>query len=265
MQQHEVAEALFQQAVELRVNALGTSHLEVAASLSKLGATQVSLKKFDDAFENLRRAQKIATDKLGRQHKTVAQIMAHLACLYFEAGQILASQATFEDALEIYRNVWSDQDDRDSCMLQLTDTLCNIGSLQNKRKRYTEAIASFSEALDLQRGILATNHPRLISTLDNLGYSHSKAREYENSLHCYKTMMRAQISQFGNFTEECYETLCKQTLMLEKLGRLRECIPLLEDALKTQENLRVGGPVLEQTRKLLHNAQKKLKKQRLEK
>jgi hypothetical protein len=37
--------------------------------------------------------------------------------LYFEAGEFFAAQASFQDALDIYRTIWKDQVDRDGCMV----------------------------------------------------------------------------------------------------------------------------------------------------
>lgn len=149
MGNHEKAETLFVKAVEIRKATLGDDQLEVAASLSKLGSTRVALKKFDEALTDLREATRIARYKVGTQHKTVAQCLSNIGYLYFQAGELLAAEATFRDALDIYRAVWSSDADRDSCMAQLTDTLCNIGSILNKRKKYPDAISSFNEALDV--------------------------------------------------------------------------------------------------------------------
>jgi tetratricopeptide (TPR) repeat protein len=119
MKEYEEAEDLFCQAIQIRRQTLGPDHLEVAASLSKLGQTRVFQHKLEEAFEDLRLAVKIARQVLGYQHKTVAQMLCHTACLYFEAGEFFAAQASFQDALDIYRMIWKDQVDRDGCMVRL--------------------------------------------------------------------------------------------------------------------------------------------------
>ena len=232
-----MAENLFVEAVQIREQTLGVDHLEVAASLSKLGAAQTALGKYDEAFVNLRRALKIARDTLGHEHKTVAQMLCHLACLYFEAGELMSSEASFQDALEIYRRVWSSAENRDACMTQLTDTLLNVGSIQNRRKRFAAAVASFSEALDLQRGIPGLDELRVISTLDNLGYSYSKMKDYSAALSCYRKMYRAQLAQSVTFTSACYETFRKEILMFEKQRRYQEAMDEAKEVLQTVKSL----------------------------
>lgn len=259
MQQHATAEEILCRAVAIRRKVLGNDHLDLAvsntsvvrtwyfqhfshrrvlafrfqqASLAKLGSAQVVLQKFDDALQNLREALRITRKTLGRSHKTVAHILCHIACLYFEAGELFSAQATFEDALEIYREVFSTDADRDACMAQMTETLCNIGSIQNRRKNFSGAIDSFREALDLQRGIMGHDHPRVIASLDNLGYSFSKNKFYNQALTCYKEMLNAQLSVDGAFTSEYCDALKKQILIYEKLKNLDGAIKATKKALE---------------------------------
>lgn len=284
MRHHAVAEKLLAEAVQTREKTLGKGHVEVAASLSKLGSARIALGKFEEAFTDLRRALKIAQSQhepgCKQANKTVAQMQCHLACLYFEKGELFAAQATFQDALDIYRKVWKQETEpsghssgqpplspstknRDALMLQLTDTLCNIGSILNRRKCFAQAIPHFQEALDLQRGILESDHPRIISTLDNLAYSYSKNREYARAVTCYRTMLRAQISQSGTFTEECLLTFRKRILMYDKLRLIVEAVNDTKDVLRLQKTLLPKDDVLVlETKALLEELLLKKKSQK---
>jgi tetratricopeptide (TPR) repeat protein len=261
MKQFDNAEELFLKAIQIRQETLGPEHLEVAASLSKLGQTRVFQHKLEEAFEDLRLACKIARLNLGYEHKTVAQMLCHTACLYFEAGELFAAQASFQDALDIYRNIWSDQVDRDGCMAQLTDTLCNIGSIQNRRKRFDDAVQSFKEALDLQRGIIGHDHPRVVATLDNLAFSYSKTRDYASALTCYKKMLRAQISHSGTFSDECFETFRKQVVMYEKLKRFPDAVEDVKETLRLQKSMLPRNcDIVVHTKMLLEELTEKMKR-----
>lgn len=244
MGNYKAGETLLAQAVGIRREVLHGDHLDLAvslaitlfvlkasissslsfvlsqASLGKLGAAQVVLCKFDDAYDNLREAIRIIRKTLGRSHKTMAQILTVLACAYFEVGELLSAQATFEDAVEIYSEIFPTDSDRDGCMLQMTEAMCNVGSIQNKRRKFCEATVTFTRAIDLQRGIMGHDNPRVIASLDNLGYSFSKNKSYNRALSCYKEMLNAQLSCYGTFTPECCQTLKKQILIYEKLKDL---------------------------------------------
>ncbi|VEU38061.1 unnamed protein product [Pseudo-nitzschia multistriata] len=118
-------------------------------------------------------------------------------------------------------------------MAQLTETLCNIGSIQNKRKNFSGAIESFREALYLQRGILGHDHPKVIATLDNLAYSFSKSKSYNQALICYREMLSAEISRYGSFTLECCDTLAKQVLILGKLKKVDDALQVVNKYLES--------------------------------
>jgi tetratricopeptide (TPR) repeat protein len=209
MQQHQLAANLFQEAVQIRKQT--ASQLEVAASLAKLGLAQASLGSSEQAFASLRQALAISRQELG-SHKTTAQMLCHLGCFYFETGELFAAQATFQDAYDMYQQVWNHQSsDQQACLVQMVDTLCNIGSIQNRRKRYNDGIETFQQALEL-----ITEDAKKVATLDNLAYSYSKVKDYANALACYQKMLRLQ-SKAPAFTDECFETFRKQVLMHEKL------------------------------------------------
>lgn len=201
--------------------------------MAKLGSARTALRKFDEGLCDLRESLKITRRVLGRNHRTVAQILCHIACLYFEAGELFSAQNTFEDALEMYRGLFQIEADRDACMAQMTESLCNIGSIQSKRKHFSSAIESFREALYLQRGILGHDHPRVIATLDNLAYSFSKSKSYNQALTCYKEMLNAQISHYGSFTGECCDTLAKQVLIYGKLKSVDDAVKVVTKYLES--------------------------------
>jgi len=251
------AEEAFLRALTIRRNVLESDHLDLAATLAKLGSARTALGKFDDGLYDLREALKISLNVLGRKNRTVAQILCHIACLYFEAGELFSAQSTFEDSLEIYRGVFKVEPDRDACMAQLTETLCNIGSIQNKRKHFSGAIESFREALYLQRGILGHDHPKVIATLDNLAYSFSKSKLYNQALTCYKGMLSAEISHYGSFTGECCDTLAKQIIVYGKLKKVDDAVEVVSKYLESiqvkleQEDGVRKNPVVEELKQML--------------
>jgi tetratricopeptide (TPR) repeat protein len=230
--------------------------------LGKLGSAQVVLRKFDDAHENLREAIRIIRKTLGRCHKTMAQLLSMLACLYFEVGELFSAQATFEDAVDIYREVFPTESDRDACMLQMTEAMCNTGSIQNKRKNFTEATHSFTQALALQRGIMGHDNPRVIASLDNLGYSYSKNKSYNRALSCYKEMLSAQLSRYGAFTPECCETLKKQIVIYEKLKDLNGAIKATKKALDKVSALPTSDDCIAEIQRIRSGLKRKRKNQK---
>eukprot|EP00536_Pseudo-nitzschia_multiseries_P017829 jgi/Psemu1/70346/estExt_Genemark1.C_18540008 len=259
------AEEAFLRALAIRMNVLEPDQLDLAATLAKLGSARTTLGKFDEGLHDLREALKISRRVLGRNSRSVAQILCHIACLYFETGELFSAQSTFEDALEIHRCVFQIEPDRDACMAQLTETLCNIGSIQNKRKNCSGAVESFREALYLQRGILGHDHPKVIATLDNLAYSFSKSKLYNQALICYKEMLSAEISHYGSFTGECCDTLAKQIVIYGKLKKVDDAVEVVTKYLgsiqsKSDQDGDWKNPVAEELMKMLSDLKSAKKK-----
>ena len=258
MGDHEKATEMFKQAIMIRRKVLGKDHLDLAASLGKLGCAEIVIGQYDDARQHLREASGIIHKTMGRTNKSMAQITCHLACLYYEVGELFASQATFEDALDIYRGIFTSESDRDACMTQITETLCNIGSIQNKRKNFEQATESFREALDLQRGIMSHSDQRIIASLDNLAYSLYKTKSYHQALSCYKEMSKAQLSHYGKFTSDCCETLKKMVLIYDKLHDLDGAMRDTKKALEQAQVL----PCSKDTMHEIHNIRSEIKRKR---
>lgn len=140
-------------------------------------------------------------------------------------------------------------------------SLCNIGSIQNRRKRFDDAIATFKEALDLQRGVMGHDHPRVVATLDNIAYSYSKTRDYPAALTCYKKMLRAQVSHCGTFSDECFDTFRKQVLMYEKLKLFSEAVDEIKETLRLQKSmLSKNSEIIARTKEMREEITEKLKR-----
>ena len=257
--QYELALPLLQEAVQIRRDTTNQPE-QVATSLSKLGLTRLALGQRDAAHDDLCRALELARQAGSSNNSQVAQILGHLGAFYFQVDELYASLASFTQALAIYRELWPGETDRDACMAQLTNTLCNIGTIQNRRQQYTDAIASFQEALDLQRGILGHDDPRVIATLDNLGYSYSKHKDYAKALQCYRKLLRAQISHQGTFHADCLESFRKQLYMYEKLDKIEEAVAETKEIVQLQKSLlrNQNDPVIRKTLQLQKKFQQKL-------
>jgi len=206
---YDEAESVLYEAIVLRKQTLGPYHKDVAASCIKLGHVLTRLKKHDDAIKAFKDALHISRDHHDDHQVQSAQILCHIGCLYYDAKELMAAQATFSEALSLYRQ----QDEPKS----VSETLCNVGSIQLKRKNFKDAINSFSEALHLQRRIWGDNNSRVIATLDNLGYANSKNKDYAEALTYYKELLRSQLKYYGKFSRACSETVKKQNLMTDKL------------------------------------------------
>jgi tetratricopeptide (TPR) repeat protein len=255
---YERAAELFKETIILKGKLLGRPHLQVAIVLAKLGTCQVQLAQPDDAHRSFRTAMKLAVRHVGDGHPTVANIQSQLASLYFSTGDYMAALGYFEDALEVYQSLTGT-----AWLAATSETLCNIGSVELKRKHYKCAIRSFSQALEIQREVFGLAHPSIIATLDNLGYSQSKQKEYSRALATFRELLQTQLSS-QTYNVECYETLKKLNLLHEKVGDLLGAFDLTREAYALQHaTLEPQDEVLTKTRAMLDRLSAMLKAQQI--
>eukprot|EP00978_Attheya_sp_CCMP212_P019484 scaffold54641_cov63-Attheya_sp.AAC.3 len=190
----DLAEPVLTEAVRVRKIALGAVHVDVAASEVKLAHAKAQLKKYDEALEIYRDALKIRCEVLGRNHPSVAKLKCQIGLLYFEAGESLAAQAAFEDALSIYttNKKLDDQNHmrgeqttiilRETNDYALQETLFNLGTIQLKRRNFDQAIMSLEKALEIQHKLFGITHPTPLDTWDSLAFAYSKLQKFEKSM-----------------------------------------------------------------------------------
>jgi Tfp pilus assembly protein PilF len=128
----------------------------------KLAHAKAQLKKYDEALEMYRDALEIRCGVLGCNHPSVAKLKCQIGLLYFEAGESLAAQAAFEDALSIYTTN-KNLDDQNHMRGEQTpillcetndyalqETLFNLGTIQLKRRNFDQATFSLEKALEVR-------------------------------------------------------------------------------------------------------------------
>lgn len=219
------------------------------------------------SFEQLRLSIRLARnqavmDNSWNSYKVVAQLLRRLAGLYFENEEFFASQATLEDALEMYQHVLvcCVVEEKDACLLDIADIICNLGSIELQHKNFELAIARFTEALDIQKGIQKQDHVKTIASLDNLGYCYSKCKSFDDALVYYKDMLNAQLLHYDTFNAECYETLGKQLVMYEKLDDWKGAAKAAKRALEKALNVpNVSNEYIDKLQRLRSEIKRKCK------
>jgi len=226
------AEKALKEAVHVRKVVLGVDHDDVAATQIKLGTVSLYLQQFDVGLSAYRDALRILRKHRGHYDPKVAEILSRIGFLYFQAGELLASQASFEESLDIYQTIQSGDE---LVKHAFAETLCNVGTIQTKKKQFDCAIASFQKALMLQHEVMGSDNPTAIATMDNLAFSFSKNRNYEQAVQVYNTMLRSQLSYYGHYHEEYSRTLSKICLLQEKQKNFEGAFECTQEILELQK------------------------------
>ena len=180
------------QAVDVRRKSLGAFHSDLAASLTTLGIAYLEMNQYEDAILNFKRAMIIRRKTLSYNDPKIARLLNNIGCAFYDSGNLDEAERSFEEALSIQKmlmhgsKISCDEGgdtsvNSDNVLLGIASTLCNLGSIRARWKKYDEAIASLEEALLLQQSILGDDHPKVINTKDSIDLI-IQSRSHTNSM-----------------------------------------------------------------------------------
>jgi tetratricopeptide (TPR) repeat protein len=139
----------------------------VAVSLVRIGFLLLQARQYQNAFVTFKEALRIRLAHYGREspHSLVANLYNNLGVCKMHMGEYKEGSSFLKTALEIQRKVLRikrqevnvSRNDLRNCLLEIADTLCNLGGLYLEWIRQqgpdprnaTEAESAFSEALEV--------------------------------------------------------------------------------------------------------------------
>lgn len=155
------AEPLARRAVELRLQAVNATAVDVAADKAALAAILDELGQSDEAEALLRDALAVYRSVYGETHYEVAVNLNNLAGVLHRRGRLGEAQALYEESLEIKQELLGAEHP------ELAATLNNIALLAGAQQRYDEAEPLFRRALTLLERAVDPSHPNLAACRAN--------------------------------------------------------------------------------------------------
>lgn len=238
--QHEVAAALFEQALRIQEAALGEDHPTVAASLNNAAVAASAAGRHDDARALQERALEIQRHALGRGHPYVATSMANLGLLHRHAGDWDSALAITEGALEIRRELFGDDHP------DVAQTLNNLAAIHVDREEYRSAETLLLRALEIRTRLLGEDHPLVANTITNLAAVYQRLAQLDEARVMYERALPllAESPQMTTVSLQL-ASVCEQ------LGDLPCATKIYQDVLRRQEALDPDGPLVAKTLLLL--------------
>jgi tetratricopeptide (TPR) repeat protein len=189
------------QAVDVRKNALGLLHPDLAVSLSQLGIAHLELEEYDAAVQQFKAALNVRRNNMSHDDPKIARLLNNIGCSLYESGKLEEAAKAFEEALAIQKSLMhgavpgymkspsncqngngGNRHNVGDVMLSISSTLCNLGSVKMRWRKYDEAVQALEEALLLQQSLLGDDHPTVQSTKDSIDLVNSSARSKGNDM-----------------------------------------------------------------------------------
>lgn len=157
---------------------LGQTHANVAVLAvlrNTIGMIQIQLRRFSDAIFSFMECLRIRIIIYGKDHQLVAKVYNNLGVAHLLLGSCEDGFQAFENASRIQRkhvenNDITSSEEATKRALELSDTLCNIGSLcldwsesqniddERRGSLIKRSISSFQEAIEIRTRILGEAH-----------------------------------------------------------------------------------------------------------
>ncbi len=173
--QYEQAEPLYQRALHLFEQQVGSDHPQVGLSLSKLASLYREQGKHEQAKPLFRQALCLLEQALGPEHPEVAFALNGLAMVYRRQGYYEQAVLLCQLALRI-RELALGPEHPD-----VAETLIGLGLLYHEQGHYEQAEPLYRRALHIWEQALGPEHPTIARPLNNLGVLYQEQGKYEQA------------------------------------------------------------------------------------
>jgi tetratricopeptide (TPR) repeat protein len=146
---------------------LGPNHPNVAVSLVRIGFLLLQSRQYQNAVITFEEALRIRLDHYGPTHSLVANLYNNQGVCHMHLQNFSQGRRYLQQALDIQKELLNQEEYSTTSLLELADTLCNIGGLnlewirqQGPDARHAlDAESSFLEALEIRAKVLGEQHP----------------------------------------------------------------------------------------------------------
>jgi len=228
------AEALYRQALGIRMECLGPDHLETAQSGYNLARLSADQGRYPESEQFYLTALATRERALGSEHPAIAQCLNSLALLYWFWEKYEQAEKLYLRALPLYqRLLGSKHPDTAHCMN-------NLALLYVTRAQYIEAERLHRQVLAIRQEVLPPVHPDTAQSLQNLACLYlaqgdSTTYAQAEQLLLQSLSMREQV--LGPEHPQTAKSLHNLALLYEAQGNYAESEPLFQRTLHIREQV----------------------------
>jgi tetratricopeptide (TPR) repeat protein len=195
-----------------------------------------------------------------------------LGVLYYNLGDLQASQTSLEAALDLHittspnspdtasahihlASVLNQQGNLDGCLVQFEKALAiqketlggehpivasthhNLGAILYQKGDWTGAIDSYKRGLDIYVKLHGENHADTAKSYNHLGIAYKEAGQLEEALNCLQTSLRLRVGLLGGDHPDSAASRYSLAQLLTLMGDLDGALDQYEEALVVHESM----------------------------
>ena len=202
-----------------------------AAVRNTIGATLLSLGRYDAAEEQLKLALKTRRVILGGAHPDLAESLNNLALVLQGKGEYDDAEPLYRESLAMRRKLLGEEHP------VVATTLTNLALLLQSKGDYDGAEPLYRESLAIARKLLGEEHPNVAESLNNLALVLHGKGNYEEAELLYRESLMMLRKLVGDEHPHVAVGLLNLALLLEAKGDFDRAEPLFRESLAMQRKL----------------------------
>lgn len=223
-------EALFLEALETMLKAVGPFHIEVAVLLNDLALLYNHSGRLSQSEPLLLRSLAIRQKLYPDNHPYIAIAYNNLANLYRKLKESERALVYYDRALDIRLAAFGEKHP------ETARTLHNIGALHLQSRRSNATSKSYLDrALAIRTEILHSKHPEVATTLSALGHLAVASRNFDEAEAIFQRALEINTDAFGEGNLTVATSLSNLGTYYQQRGRFKDGIELLYRALRIIE------------------------------
>ena len=151
------AEALYREALAMKLMFPPDDYIDVAKSRSNLASILMKRGVYDEAEELYRQALEMRKELYGDEDPTVATTLRSLGVLYYTKGDLQRAEPLLRQSLELRERLYDPEDTR------IATALTSLGRLHGAQGRYGDAERLLNRALAIRKARFDDDHPHIVS------------------------------------------------------------------------------------------------------
>lgn len=226
------AERAFKESVRIRTIQLGSDDPLVAESMYNLAIVYRSRSDYTKALKYLEGSLRIRKSKLANADPLLAETFQALGGVHSSMGSMDKSAFCFDRAMKIYLDVNGKFDHH------VALALAGKGESLRANRQYSEALACFSECLEIRKSIDGTPPRRETGDVQSfMGEIYSQLGDGTNAASAFASALNTYREIFGTKHEAVAEVLQKMSAHFIKVGELERGYSCVKEALALRQEL----------------------------
>jgi tetratricopeptide (TPR) repeat protein len=146
-------------------------------------------------------------------------------------GQVPLADATRAKARELFGEKKVKEAEKAPLAEDLANLLRKLDAALNERKQWDQ-IEPLIQACVAWHEKLGSDHPEILESMRRVGYAYWRMEQFEKAIALYEQLLKLDEARYGREHPITQTTIANLGVNYKDAGRLKEAIPLLEEAVR---------------------------------